>query len=404
MADAPMAAPVPFGSAPVWPMSAEGMGATPNDDGNRYGPGPAPYTVWADVEYLMWWVRPGGVTSPLASIGPPSTIGIIGPGGASVAIGDSHFDYGMHSGVRIQGGVWFDESGQVGWDIGGFFTGDETASAAVGSNAAGGPAIARPIINALNNHEASYLVAFPGSLAGTIVVRSSNELWGMETNFVGSLYRSHHFTADMLIGFRYVGMNEDLSVDASTTELAPSVLAFNGKLVPVGSTVSVTDRFETKNDFYGGQLGLRMEGRFNRVFVDLAGKFAVGNVHEVVNATGSTTFISPAGAVSTLPGGLLAVASNNALHSRDDFTYLPQAEGKLGVHVTDYITFTVGYSFLYWFDVARPGDQIDRTVNPTLVPSNLSFGTHAGPALPTTYIHDTGFWAQGINLGLEIRY
>ena len=51
-----------------------------------------------------------------------------------------------------------------------------------------------------------------------------------------------------------------------------------------------------------------------------------------------------------------------------------------------------------------PGDQINRTVNPGLVPTSQTFGTAGGPLQPSPIFQRTDFWAQGVNFGLEYRY
>jgi hypothetical protein len=139
--------------------------------------------------------------------------------------------------------------------------------------------------------------------------------------------------------------------------------------------------------------------------VNIIGKLAVGNTHEVINLTGNTTMTSAAGATVTVPGGLLVVRTNTGLFSRDEFTFLPEAQVKVGVHVTRNLSAYVGYSMIYWFDVARPGEQFDRGVNPILVPSNLAFtGAPAVPARPISIFQKSDFWTQGINFGLELRF
>ena len=54
--------------------------------------------------------------------------------------------------------------------------------------------------------------------------------------------------------------------------------------------------------------------------------------------------------------------------------------------------------------MARPGLLIDRTVNPTQVPSDILFGTAAGPGRPTFAFRDQVFWAHVFNFGLEFDY
>ena len=98
------------------------------------------------------------------------------------------------------------------------------------------------------------------------------------------------------------------------------------------------------------------------------------------------------------------MSSNSGLARRDEFTFIPEGGARVGVHITNNVTLFVGYTFIYWFDVARPGEQIDRTVNPALVPANLAFGSGVGPARPALTFSKTDFWAQGVNFGLEFRY
>jgi hypothetical protein len=70
--------------------------------------------------------------------------------------------------------------------------------------------------------------------------------------------------------------------------------------------------------------------------------------------------------------------------------------------VTNNLRAFVGYTFLYWSDVARPFDQINFNVNSTRVPTSILMPS-GPPTLPLT-IRDTSFWAQGINVGIEFRF
>jgi len=58
--------------------------------------------------------------------------------------------------------------------------------------------------------------------------------------------------------------------------------------------------------------------------------------------------------------------------------------------------------------VARPGDQIDRNVNSKLIPTGGSFGENFDATTeqtrPRPGLRDNGFWAHGLNVGIEFRY
>jgi hypothetical protein len=64
---------------------------------------------------------------------------------------------------------------------------------------------------------------------------------------------------------------------------------------------------------------------------------------------------------------------------------------------------TVGYSFLYWSNVLRVGDQLDRTVDTSQVATSLTV-LPTSPPRPAVKFADTDLWVQGINFGLELRY
>jgi hypothetical protein len=56
-------------------------------------------------------------------------------------------------------------------------------------------------------------------------------------------------------------------------------------------------------------------------------------------------------------------------------------------------------------DEEQPGGQIDRGINPTQNPSfNGVISPLIGPARPAHLFHKSDFWAQGLNLGVVIRF
>ena len=74
---------------------------------------------------------------------------------------------------------------------------------------------------------------------------------------------------------------------------------------------------------------------------------------------------------------------------------------RVGCQLTDNARIYAGYNFMYMSNVVRAGDQIDANVNPTLLPPRTNV---TGPALPAFMPKTTDFWAQGISIGLELRY
>jgi hypothetical protein len=64
----------------------------------------------------------------------------------------------------------------------------------------------------------------------------------------------------------------------------------------------------------------------------------------------------------------------------------------------------MGYTFLWWDGVLRPGDQIDRRVNLATVPLSPTFGAPGGPLLPNVNFRERDFWAQGLTLALRFLF
>ena len=61
---------------------------------------------------------------------------------------------------------------------------------------------------------------------------------------------------------------------------------------------------------------------------------------------------------------------------------------------------TVGYTFIYWSRVARPGDQIDTNLNLSQLPP----GPLNGIPRPEASWSITDMWAQGISAGIDYRF
>jgi hypothetical protein len=176
--------------------------------------------------------------------------------------------------------------------------------------------------------------------------------------------------------------------------------------VPIlgGTSISVQDQFRTENRFYGGQVGLRGEMWRGDWFVSGFAKVAFGNSHEVVKINGATT-IGGADIVSqSFPGGLLAVGSNIGDLTHNTFAVVPELGVQVGAQLTPYLRAFIGYDFLYWGRVVRPGEQIDPVVNLHQVPSSLNFNPGLGVARPTILFKESDFWAQGVTAGLEFHF
>ena len=121
------------------------------------------------------------------------------------------------SGRFVLGG-WLDDCRRCGVEASYFFLGTQrTTFSASASGLPGTLALARPFFDVVSGREASELIAFPGVLAGRVAISSASRLWGAEINLRENVRRGPCWQLDVLYGFRYVSLDENLNVVAPRT-------------------------------------------------------------------------------------------------------------------------------------------------------------------------------------------
>jgi hypothetical protein len=347
---------------------------------------------WGGAEYLLWWIKDGPVSAPLVTTGNPNdpAPGALGQPGTVVLFSGRNLDYGTLSGLRATAGAWLDQDRTIGVEASGFFLEQRSVNFASASDATGNPPVYLPVFRADLGREGSFTVSDPVAvLTGAIAVKSQTRLRGAEVNGVVNLARRCNFSADLIGGFRYLDLRENLTVDQSLFD-------------PVNTISDVThDGFDTRNQFYGGQVGGRVSYKSDSLSLDLAAKVGLGANCEVVNVNGFTVE-SGAGSPNpgTFAGGVFAQPTNSGRRTQTQFVVVPEIQAKVGYFITPNVQAFVGYDFLYWNQVVRPGSQIDHNVNPT----QTLGGTLVGSPSPTSLFSRTDFWAQGVTFGLELRF
>jgi hypothetical protein len=391
-----------------------------------------PDCFWVRGEYLLWWIKNSQIP-PLITTGAAGATalpGVLGQSDTSVLFGGSGVDNQTREGARVSAGFWLNDSHTVGIEGGYFFLGsravrfDDSSTGALGS-----PVIARPFFDVISGIQNAQLVAFPGIARGEIHVSSSSRLQGAELNLdccsdcspcrdacanqachsaEAAKYNVCHntccgcgYSVCLLGGLRYLQLDEGLD-STETSHVNPSLPG--GAPLFGGSTITVIDQFDTHNYFYGAQVGARAEFSRGCVFVDVLAKVALGATHEVVDIQGATAITSPTGTTVVTPAGLLALESNSGHFTRDRFAVVPEVGINIGYQITKCLRASVGYTFLYWSAVARPGDQVDLGLSGTRIPTDTRFNPLAAATRPAVLLRDTDFWAQGINFSLEVRY
>jgi hypothetical protein len=355
---------------------------------------------WGDVEYLRWFIKDSHVP-PLVTKGspndmPPAALGQ--PGTVVLFGGDVNNE--ARSGGRFSAGCWFDDCHRFGLDGSFFFLAQDSVSFLARSDGSlGSPVLAIPYTNATfgvppGKTSSAMELAFPGLLAGAARVDLSSNLLGAEANGRTRLISGPGGHVDVFTGFRYLRLSEAL--DLLGTESSVNNQGFD-------FSVGTLSTFSARNNFYGWQFGTEGELTCGRWFVDLRGKLGLGENHQSVTIDGTTagTFQGQSQSASVGP---FAFPSNLGHYTRDTLSFVPEAGLDVGFQLTPHLRAKAGYTFILWTDVVRPGDQIDPTMNNALVPRPFGPGNPIGPARPSFSFKDTDFWAQGVSVGLELRY
>lgn len=397
--------PPPVNVAAEVPRSPDSFPVPGSDSGAQ-----PPRYYWLDVDLLFWRVREALVIEPLVTTGPPEGLGKLGQPGTFILYGHQGLDYGLLNGVNVALGGWLDDGQVLSLEASAFTL--ETRSVGYNrNNTVGTGVLARPIVNSLIGLETAEIVGFPGSaefpfrFPGSIVSSSSNRFWGAELNATANVW-TYGFRADILGGFRYLNLYEDLDIAQTTLTPAGTLVRFNHNLFLGPTNLTTVDMFAARNQYFGGYLGGQVEWQWGCVFAQLAGQFGVGRTYQVLNVKGVSTLDHPGdvGRVSGAPGGVLVLSSNSDTADAGEWTVVPEAKARIGLNLTDAITFHFTYNFIYWSNIIRPGYQISREVNPTLLPTSDKYRAPFGTPFPQMFLRQTDFWAMGLAAGLEFRF
>ena len=352
-------------------------------------PAPAPQaggSFWAEAEYLYWQIK-GDKLPALVTTGPDTliaTAGVLGAPGTSVLFGQSTVNQDWRSGVRVRAGYWFDPARTTGIEA--HFFGLENASTDFFASSDGTTVLARPFFNAPINAQDAQLIAFPGLVAGQVSAGETSHLLG-----AGIAFRKRLCEACALgpvagiIGYRYLRLKDQLGISSFSS--AP------------GSTFAVSDEFETRNEFHGLDLGVAGHMVNGPWRFDWLAKVAVGGTFTNIAVNGSSVN-NIGGVITAAPGGLLALPTNMGNFNNERFSVVPELNARIGYQFSPQLRAVVGYNFIYWTGVVRPGGVIDTTVNPTQLPP----GPLVGTARPAPRADTSDFWAHGVSVGLAYNF
>jgi hypothetical protein len=240
-------------------------------------------------------------------------------------------------------------------------------------------------------------------------------LWGAQLN-ARCTWDPDHGWLGSLVGFRYLNFNEDLQVANSVRLFLPPGFPnpeLNGVGAPLGTNLptdlnyTTADAIRTRNQFYGGQVGLNLDMCLGRFLVDVRTLLGLGVMHETVEILGSTTTTSvidsQPGTVTSGPGGLLSSPLDQGTHSRNRIAFVPEINVKVGYQILPCLRAYVGYDFLYLSNVVRPGQQ--TTITSTGIQATVAGTTQQiNFSQPAFRFKDSDVTINGINFGVEFRY
>jgi hypothetical protein len=359
-------------------------------------PDGGPKQWWVSADYLFGWVR-GSNLPPLVTTSPQGTAresaGVLGQPGTSIVFGNSVENNDLRSGFRLGAGGWFSEERCVGFDAGFFFL--ESQDTPFFASSQGNPILARPFLDATTNAQTSQLVAFPGVFSGSVGVSAqTSNFYGAHADMEEVIVAKPWCRVASLLGYRFLRFDDGLTVQQN-------VVALGGGVLAQGTQINTLDRFTAENEFHGLDLGIRADLCYQQLSLGLLAKVAVGGIHREVTISGATQTTVPGSAPTSSQGGFLALSSNIGTHSSDDWVVAPELGVTLGWDLTCNLRLRLGYSVIFWTDVARASEQVDLTINPNLFPPPVAGAT---PSHPAFVLQKADLWVQTVNLGVEYRF
>lgn len=364
-------------------------------------------------EFLLFFAQERS-TPPLVSVAPPGTAsrlanpdGTLNPNtqvvfggpltladavtGATRTFGDG-LDGAAEPGFRFEAGAYLDDDQYIlaGSRFFGMFDVEDDFSITGNSNAAtiGVPFfdVNNPAIPGQDNDsENEFLVVGGTSATGTVNIATDLDILGSEffTRFI--LIRSSIFSAALQAGYSYHSLEDSLALNTISN--------------PGANRVVTNERIRAMNTFHAGHLGLDVKMHHGRWSLQSVFKTHLGGVHQQASLNGQTTTFDNAGnAIDTQQFGIFTAPSNTGEFTRDLFSFAPEVNLRLGYQLRRNMVAHLGYSFIYWNNMATAGELMDRRADT----AGRLLG--APVAAPQFTFDDGSFWLQSIDFGGTLTF
>lgn len=342
--------------------------------------------VWARFDVLLWW-RQGRDFPVLVTSDPviesSTTAGILPD--AQTIFGGQRVGGDMAAGGRFDIGWWCDPQQCTGYGWRFFGLGRDTTEFTINSNQ--NPILAIPFTDNSTGTNDALLVAYPGLRTGSINIQGTSGILGNDLYGRYLLCRDPNSRLDFITGWHYNRISDRVEISSTST------VTETGGNIPVGTVTDIRDQFNARSEFNGGILGLMWTQECGCWNLQWLARMSLGNMHESMRITGSSTIAVPNQTPVTTQSGLFATGSNSGQFSRDEFTAITEAGLTFNYRFAPCTQLSVGYTFMYWNDVLAPATAIDTTI-----------GTSGNNTRPQFAFRHSDYWVQGINLGLTHEF
>jgi hypothetical protein len=255
------------------------------------------------------------------------------------------------------------------------------------------PVVMRPFFDTANSAQGTIAINYPQLTSGSVAASLTSHVYGGDALFRKLLGADPGCRLELLAGYQYARLDEDLILESNTTALA-------GGAAPAGTLSQLSDRFAASNEYHGFALGLNSLIRERRWSLNTMAKLSLGNLKRDIDIIGFSRITVPGTppSINETANGLLARNTNNGSYQTERFIVSPEAAVSLGYRVTRNMDATVTYTYLGLPKVARVGQQLD----PNLA-SNLS-NPPSGAATPRFSMVTSNYSLHSLSYGLQWRF
>ena len=319
---------------------------------------------WVAPDLALGWTR-GAAVPRLVRGGSPT-----GPG----AYGGERAGAPFRAGIGLSAGLWFDERHTRGVDASFYYLSQGGTSTTLFPPGVG---------LYLPTADGSFPLSDPeNGTGGAFQAGLNTRFASADVNYRRNLLCSADARLDALAGYRYAHVADDFE-------------AYGKRLGPAGQIVRFRDQAGAENDFHGGQVGLAGEYRLGSWYAGATGKVAFGTVFTDTDLHGKFRVDG-----TVVPSGFYARPGLAGERDHTRFGVMPAVGLTVGRQLGDHCRLFVGYNFQYLNHLTRGPDVLDSA--PPVTPVD-PFRVNPVAATRRDAVN-SDFWAQSVNLGLELRY